>query len=241
MYSTYKSMCSCTTKYYLDKDLEDLCTLYRGTCDAGKRNKIYAAMFCNLFPMMLKIQSKYYSLTNEQKVEHALWHLLRSIRYYKNNGKVKFATFFHTHFTNQMKTLLSTQNNLKNAAFTNIVKDNQLAMKNYSNSVSDKAMEHTDWYMTETINNSKYLSSEEKLLMNCMNQGFVKSRDIAYEMNRITNPMRKIIDEKAELRKVRKIKQNIKNKINILIERKNPTEGQLKLAGRAAFGKEIFS
>ena len=57
MYSTYQMMSNATNKQYLDKTLEELVEDYKKpNVTMSVKNKIFAAMFVKLFPMMLKIQ-----------------------------------------------------------------------------------------------------------------------------------------------------------------------------------------
>ena len=55
MYSTYQMMSNATNKQYLDKTLEELVEDYKKpNVTMSVKNKIFAAMFVKLFPMMLK-------------------------------------------------------------------------------------------------------------------------------------------------------------------------------------------
>ena len=224
MYSTYQMMSNATNKQYLDKTLEELVEDYKKpNVTMSVKNKIFAAMFVKLFPMMLKIQQKYYTITNEQKVDHAIFHLHRSIYHYKKNN-VKFSSFFHTHFCNQMKTLLNCENNLKNAVFQNIVKDNENILKWYNNTAQSKTYSDTERYLLFNIKNCSFLSSEEKDYCACILAGYDKMQQISDRLNiskkdgSVTNPIATTnLEElqkqhKKELRKVRKIKQNLKSK-----------------------------
>lgn len=240
MYSTYKMMTACTTDEYLEKTLEELVKDYKKATINRTKNKIVAAMFVKVFPMILKIQEKYYSLTNEQKVEHAIFHLIRSIKYY-NNKNVKFSSFYYTHLTNQMKTLLTAENSLKKAAFQNIVRNNEDVLNLYTQNAQDKSIEHNDDvsinYLTSLLN----LSSEEIEYCECILEGYTKTKEIAnrlqlekrYSLKRMTNPLNIVdmqrqqeLDEKASERRIRKIKDSIRkkaenyersNNINILL------------------------
>lgn len=230
MYNTYKLMTSTTNDVYMGKTLEELVEFYKKTDDGRKRNKIIAAMFCKVFPMILKIQEKYYSLTNEQKVEHAIFHLIRSIRYYDSKkNKVKFSSFFYTHLTNQMKTLLTAENSLKKAAFQNIVRNNDEVLNIYTQNAIDKTTEYSDEYFLQNLKNSTHLSSEEKEYLICQLQGYNKTKEIAkrldldnrYNLNRkaVTNPLavmdlqkRQELDEKIAIRRIKKIRDSIKKK-----------------------------
>lgn len=223
MYETFKVMSNCTTQKYLDMELEDLTTEYKKTTSMSIRSKIFAAMFVKVFPMMLKIQKKYYSLTNEQKVDHAIWHLLRSISYYKNDGKTKFSSFFHTHLSNQMKTLLTSQSSYKNAVWQNMVDDKENVLTWYNHNATCKNMEETAKYFLDNLKYSCHLSSEEKDYCACVIAGYDKMQSIADKMNitkNVTNPLKNMNiqdlekENKKELRKIRKIKQSIKEKIN---------------------------
>lgn len=240
MYNTYKLMSNCTNSTYLEKELEELCQEYRTTNNVRKRNKIIAAMFCKVFPMILEIQKKYFSLTNEQKVEHALFHLVRSVRYY--NGGIKFSSFFHTHLTNQMKTLLTSENSLKKAAFQHIVKDNDNILNWYTKNQIGKKYENSEEYMLQMIKNAPKLSSEEKAYCACVLVGYDKTQQIAEKLNlpdepakkksnkkpknqninNISNPIQEIsiekqleLEQQRQLRRVRKIRQSIKEKAKL--------------------------
>lgn len=217
MYSTYKLMSNCTNDRYLNKSLEDLCEDYKATESVSKRNKIIAAMFIKVFPMILKIQSKYFTLTNEQKIDHALFHLIRSIKYYKNNN-VKFSSFYHVHLTNQMKSLLTHENNNKNAVFQNIVPDNDLKLKLYSSTKLERDEEDTEKYFLQNLETSLFLSKEEKDYIACVVAGYEKNKQVHEKFNAkkikdyLTTPedlvkLNKF--EQSELRKIKKIKKSI--------------------------------
>lgn len=226
MYATYKMMSNGTNSTYLNKSLEELCDEYNSTDSVNKRNKIVAAMFCKVFPMILEIQKKYYSLTNEQKVDHALFHLVRSIKYYKK-GNVKFSSFFHTHLTNQMKTLLSSENNLKKAAFQNIVRDNDNVLNRYIKTQPTKDYDKSEQYFLENLKNSTYLSTEEKEYCACILAGYDKVDIIREKLDlenrhmdnaivrkqELSEEKIKELDAKRDQRRIRKIKQSIKDKI----------------------------
>lgn len=236
MYSTYKMMSNCTNSFYLDKTLEELVEDYRALQEnitvvkKKEQNKIVAAMFVKVFPMILKIQSKYYSLTNEQKVDHAIFHLIRSIKYYNGsnskNKKVKFSSFFHTHLTNQMKTLLTTQNNNKNAVFQNIVEDNDWQLNKYIHGEMDnKSYDYQERTLINDIKTSTHLSQEEKEFCLCYLMGYNKMQQISDKLNlkqrlNVTNPINKNIQNEQDLekqtqyqlRQVRKIKKSLKEK-----------------------------
>lgn len=229
MFATYKLMTSSTTEVYLGKTLEELVEDYKRTEDVRKRNKIIAAMFCKVFPMILKIQEKYYSLTNEQKVDHAIFHLIRSIRYYDSKkNKVKFSSFYFTHLTNQMKTLLTAENSLKKAAFQNIVRNNDEVLNLYAQNAEDKMLEYSEEYFLKNLEENTYLSSEEKEYLTCQLAGYNKTKEIAQKLdldNRynlkkaVTNPLavmdlqkRQELDEKIAVRRIRRIRDSIKQK-----------------------------
>lgn len=226
MYNTYKMMTACTTDEYLNKSLEDLVIDYKKTNKPFIRNKVIAAMFVKVFPMILKIQDKYYSLTSEQKVEHAIFHLIRSIKYY-NNKNVKFSSFYYTHLTNQMKTLLTAENSLKKAAFQNIVRNNEDVLNLYTQNAEDKKLEYTDDYFSSNLEGCLNLSSEEKEYCQAILKGYTKTKDIAkelqlekrYSLKRMTNPLTIVdiekqqeLEDKASERRIRKIKDSIKKK-----------------------------
>lgn len=217
MYSTYRLMCRGTNSIYLNKTLEELVDDFRNSKsnEISKRNKIVAAMFIKVFPMILKIQSKYYNLTNEQKVDHALFHLVRSIKYY-NKSSSKFSSFFYTHLSNQMKSLLSSQNSLKNAVFQNLVADNEETLNRYIDTESDNNNIVTENYFLQDMYNSSQLSTEEKEYCACILAGYTTPKLIANKMYNtplVQSPIN-ISKIKKDLKKIKSIKDSIKQKMD---------------------------
>lgn len=237
MFATYKLMHSSTNSMYLDKDLEQLCQEFRQTKLRKKQDKIFAAMFCKVYPMILSIQKKYYSLTNEEKVDHAIFHLYRSIKYYDSTKHSKFSSFFNTHLTNQMKTLLTSHNSLGRAAFANLVTNNEDTINWYMESQTAKPYEmDEEYYIKNELMTNESLSSEEKEYCANILRGFSKGKEIATNMQltrkfpEITNPLKKYdsqpltleameqkqkeLEEKRELRKIRDVRNSLRQKFN---------------------------
>ena len=228
MQATYKTITACVDKEYLKQSLEELVKAYKETNSARERNKLIATIFCKVYPTFLKIQKRFYSLTKEQKIEHALYHLIKGIQRYKCDKKVKFHTFLQTHWTNQMKSLLTMENSHKKAAFQNIVDNNDEILDYYTQNVATRDFEMTDEYCYMNIKDSELLSTEEKEFCECVLQGYTKTREIAdklqldkrYGLKRMTNPLvvmdtekAKAADDKAALRRVRSIRDSIKQKL----------------------------
>ena len=229
MFETFKLMSACTNKEYLSKDIDTLAIAYQKTQSARERNRLIATIFCKLYPMMLKISRKYFSLTNEQKTEHALYHLVKALERF-DNKKMKFSSFFHTHFSNQMKSLLTSESNYKRAAFQNIVKHNEEALNVYVQSAPDKDFKDSDLGLIEDIKNSSYLSTEEKEYCTCVIQGVDTSKEISQMMNlnqrmplkrplissliSIDEDTKKLLEEKATAKNIKKIKDSLKRKMD---------------------------
>lgn len=227
MFTTYKVISACTNQEYLKRDLDELVAEYRETDDARKRNKLIATIFCKLYPMILKLQKKFHTLTNEQKIEHALYHLVKSLNTY-NPNKMKFSSFFYVHLTNQFKSLLTAELTAKRAVFQNISPNNDYHMQTYANTAMTKPFEKTDAGLLSDIKHATYLSSEEKNYCSCILAGIDSVSDIAkaLKIDRIESMKRPLVSNPTEIsdkekavrraklvaERVRKIKKSIQKK-----------------------------
>ena len=238
MYTTYKMMLACTNKEYLNKDYRDLIIEYRGTTNARVKNKCVATIFCKIYPMILKIQKKFYTLSSTQKIEHVLYNLVIGIDNYDLNKKTSFVTFIHTHLTNKLHSLLVTEGCLKRKVFQSIVPHNEEAMKVYAQTKIDPSYDYDNGEknLNNDINNSTFLSSEEKKYCSCLITGMTTAKEIGKAMKLVekskqsfakplfTNPL--IVNDltpdndgisdasmdKKIIKKIKEIKDSIKRK-----------------------------
>jgi len=224
MYATYKLMLSCTNESYLERDVDDLVREYREEVEARKRNKLIATIFCKLYPMILKIQKKYYNMTPDQKMEYALFHLVKGLSQY-NNKKMKFSSFFYLKLSNMMKTSVQLDYTPSKAANTNVVSNSDEVLRIYSETKTDREYADSEEGLLKDISESKYLSSEEKQYCSCIVAGITKTEEIKKVLkieekvskSLITPPTlspeerKKKTDKQAQL-KIKQIKDSIKKK-----------------------------
>ena len=249
MFATYKLMSSCTNEEYLSRDLDDLVAEYKETVDARKRNKLIATIFCKLYPMMLKLMKKYYTLTPEQKIEHAVYRLVMGLEMH-NPKKMKFSSFFYMHFSNHMKTLYTNSLAPCRAAFANIVGNNDEVMRVYSETAIEK--ENSVKGLLKDINDSTWLSSEEKKYCSCIAVGLKTPQEIQkimkFDLNKdvkkplVSNPiisnslLPNNIKYKEEKQKIEKLKEDdtiksIKQRIKKIRDSIKKKHAELKLKG----------
>lgn len=231
LFITYNLMRACTTKECLDRDIDDLAKEYKLTENARERNKLIAAIYCQLYPMMIKISKKYFSITPEQKLECALTNLVKGLTKW-DSKKTKFSTFYHLDFANQMKSLYTAENSLKRAVFQNIIDCNEEALNIYSETETDKSYEDNEKELLHDIKNSSFLSSEEKEYCGCVLAGITTTKEIADKLKLeerckirkplVSNPLavvdlekQKEQDEKAAQARIKKIKTSIVQKHNL--------------------------
>lgn len=177
MYATHKLMLSCTNEELLARDIDDLVREYRETVEARKRNKLIATIFCKLYPMILNIQKKYYNYSFEQKIDYALFHLVKGLSQF-DNKKMKFSSFYYLKLSNMMKTLVQVDNSPSKAANVNVVDNSDEVLRIYSETMSDRDYEFSEQGLLRDIKESKYLSSEEKEYCSCIVAGINKAEDI---------------------------------------------------------------
>ena len=233
IFATYKMMHACTNKEYLDRDFNDLIAEYKSTHNARIKNKCIATIFCKIYPMILKMQKKFYTLTPAQKIEHILYNLVIGVNNFDLNKKIKFTTFITTHLNNKLNSLLITEDCIKRKVFHNIVKHNDEIMEVYVQTKVDPSYDYDNGEknLVNDINNSTFLSSEEKEYCSCLIKGMTTAKEIGKAMKLkeksnfiakplITNPLyvKDITSssesdiEKRVVQRVKTIKASIKKK-----------------------------
>ena len=208
MFTTHKLHCAYVGGRYDDLSVQDLVIQFKGSEDKKEKDKIYSSLFCKLFPMIYKIQSKYISLTYEQKVEYTDLCLMNSLRNYKLNSKAKFMSYFYGNLSRCFLGFSKIQNtNTKKAVWNNIVTLDQDLVKTILGNIPERKSFVDNFDFFDTLNNSSLLNSLEKDYCKLLYAGFSKVADLISIFNEFNYSENK---KRVELKK---LKDNLKEKI----------------------------
>lgn len=202
MFETYKLMQKVNTTLLKEKTLEEVVFLFQTTADGRVKNKCFAYIFCELFPMLLKIHKKYVNFNHEEKTEVVITCLERSIQRYKINTKTKFSTFLYGNIVNGFISYYERLNRNKNKVWLNI----QRTTDN-TNPLSKVKYVDNNLRYNMFVNDLKTIMEPEELsLCKLLMAGYKNKKDLY-------NASYKMLSESQAYSKINKLKQNIKKKI----------------------------
>lgn len=220
MYDTYKLMNGFKKPNLSCLDLNELVEGFLQNKDNSMASNYFASIYCNLFPMILKIQKTFGNLTNEQKVEESLITLYRSILKYKTSNLAKFSTFFHNNFKRALITLTTQQNCQNRKVWNNIFYVDKADMERIINRKRSSASSYLSYLDELHMNDS--LNKEEKLFCDAILNGFKTSKDIMnyfnitdidlYDIKR-NKPINKLITDNQIKNRFKKVRSKLREKI----------------------------
>ena len=143
--------------------------------DLKKRDDIFRALYCRLFPMMLAIQKNYAAtLSNAQRVEVTMMILISTLRCYKaSKQKSKFSTYYFNNLKNGMMTQINSMKCAKRSAFLYTIHDQEKTSLILQNQ-KYKEVESTVDYFIDNLQTASNLSTLEKDYCNFVLSGYTK-------------------------------------------------------------------
>lgn len=202
MFETYKLMQKVNTTLLKEKTLEEVVFLFQTTADGRVKNKCFAYIFCELFPMLLKIHKKYNNFSHEQKTEEIIGCLERSANKYKPQTKAKFSTFVYGNTIRHLINVYAASNRNKNKVWLNI----QHTTDNINPLSKVKYVDNNLRYNMFVNDLKTIMEPEELSLCKLLMAGYKNKKDLY-------NASYKMLSESQAYSKINKLKQNIKKKI----------------------------
>lgn len=215
MFDTYKMMSKNTEKSWDNIDLSDLVFKFKSEQNPYVKSRVYASVFCRLFPLMFKLARTYTNLTLEDKAEICSQTLLDSLIKYAEGKKIKFLTYFHTSLKNKLITATTNQQLLKRKVqlYTVANSEKVLYILDSIDGSSNADLERK--FILEVIDSDK-LSTLEKEYCVCALAGYKNSEigrklDLAFRVNNIgmDNP----IHDKENKRLASKVRRKLRVKL----------------------------
>lgn len=215
MFMAYKSMISKCIPTFDINDTNSLVLEFQECTHNKRKNEIYATLFCNHFPMMVKISNKYHNFSNEEKVENCMCVLLYALNTYKKDCKTKFTTYFYQGLDNSYKTLISRSQTNKRKVW-GLIDRQEGCFDRALDKLSKRPIPKNDLDAIKRIQENDQLDAIEKDYCTCVLSGFTRSRDIADLLHlakrvnnmEVTNPLY----EKTNINLVNKVRSGLKNR-----------------------------
>lgn len=182
MYNSVKIFSKINVSVLKGKSYEEVVEIFQTTKDKRLKDKCFAYIFCDLFPMLLTIFQKYTFIEPAEKVEHCISTLLHSMTKFsptgKNNKKIKFTSYAYGNIRNALLTATSlyTHNN-KKKIWSNLISGNEENVTYTMNKVgeNDKYMDNFD--LVESIKNANLTDLEKQLCIAYL-KGYTKADDL---------------------------------------------------------------
>ena len=213
MFDTYQMMTKYASKQYAKENMNNLAFRFRNTTDKIEKNKIYATLFVNLFPMMLKLQRTHLDIPNEEKVEICMEKLLTALKSF-DHTKVKFSTYYHQCLSNQLLSQDTKQRCTKRKVWRRVISD-ELKTDNAFKKI--KSPISKDLKLIEKLKDSDLLTTTEKEYCACILAGYSTQKELqeklklAERMKNITvdNPIYNSVNSRL----VNEVKNSLKQKL----------------------------
>jgi hypothetical protein len=184
MFDTYKIINAVSTKDLNSVDLNDLAIQFQNSKDEHFRNKCFAHVFKQVYPMLLKLHhdSKYSRLTNDEKTESCVFCTLHAMNRWKPKRGQKLTSYIYMIVNNDFKTLVSKSYNNKNKVFQSLCHNLSDTTKSYIlNSVTYNSSEKVFNYIKD-LKSSPILTKDE--ISYCQNilKGYKTTKEMAKVM-----------------------------------------------------------
>lgn len=226
MYDSLQIMKGIPVDDLMGLPLEEVVLKFQTTEDRKLQNRCFAYVFCNLFPMILKLHHKHPTLTLTERTEECICCTLHAMKKFGTKqlaNKTKFSTFLYLVLSNSLKGMvIRSENNCKKKVWSNLISCDTKTL-NYILDVSAPDKLSTADYnkFLMELDNSSILSKDEIEYCKQVLLGYKTNKEIAENMH-ITSVcnynkkqkkfITKPVDERGANIRVAEIKRSIKRK-----------------------------
>lgn len=225
MFNVYKAMNSISTIELEKYSIDEVAGLFQQSTNEIFRNKCFAYIFKNVYPMVLKIYNKprFGYMHYDDKTEECLLAILYAIEHWDSTRGYKLSTYIYSKINCSLISLETVYNSNKNKVFRNITHLEQDS-KTYDyllNNIRYNSSEKLENYIKD-LDSSSILNKDEIEFCKGILQGYTTNRQIAKKLDKkeittFNNHTKKYItksaDEKLSLNYCQKLRTSIKNKI----------------------------
>ena len=225
MFNSLKLIESVCTSDLDGLSLEEVVFKFQNTDDKKLQNRCFAKVFCELFPMILKIHHKFKTLTFSERTEECIYCTYHAMKRYKFNGaknKMKFSSFLYLVVQNSLKGLvLRLNNNSNRKVWSNMVECDSKLLNHIYNSIKANNTTNAREFILD-LENSNILNKQEVDYCKGILLGYKSNKDMTDLVELV--PKRKYdrktkqfittpLSDTNKLVQVSKIKKNLKEKV----------------------------
>lgn len=198
MFNSLKLIESVCTSDLDGLTLEEVVFKFQNTNDRKLQNRCFSKVFCDLFPMILKIHHKFTNLTLTERTEECIYCTYHAMRKYKFNSskKMKFSSFLYLVVQNSLKGLVMRQNNNDNRkVWSNLADCDTKTLNRIYDSLKYRKSDVPDLDFNMDIGNSSILNSQELDLCRSLMLGYKSNKDM---VNLIDIRPKKVFDKQSK-------------------------------------------
>lgn len=136
MFNSYKLFHSVVTTQLDNLTINEVIQKFQDTNDKKVKNMCFARVFCELFPLILKVHHKFVDLPTEIKTEECIHKTLNAMkRFNVENKKAKFSSYLHLSLENSLKGLTKSQYNLNRKVWKCLIDCDDKTRKHIQDSI----------------------------------------------------------------------------------------------------------
>ena len=199
------------------KDLEqisidEIVRRFKNAKDNNVRGKCMSAIYIKLFPMIIKIQRSFPTLTMEQKVDACLLVLQSNLERYKIGDKTKFTSYFYGNLQRFFITVQNKEKCHKRSVWQHMVEPKDVKTKDYlfdiNKSTTNKPAE-SRLFQTD-IMRSPNLTYNEKIMCLKLLEGYKTNKELIGKI-----PIDATLPEDKVYSIICDIRRNLKKKVQV--------------------------
>ena len=183
MYDTLNSILRINTDEFNNLELNDVVLRFQDSNDSKFRNKCFAHIFKNVFPMLWNLHQnpKYEAITYDEKTEECLCCVLAAMKLWKKDKGQKISSYIYTIISTQFLTLVSRyKNGNKYKVFDNLISNPEIsdyALKCIPYNSSNKL-----YNFLKDLKHSRILNHDEIEYCEWLLKGYRTNKQIAEQM-----------------------------------------------------------
>lgn len=190
MYDTYRSITSIPVKELEHLSLNEVAVLFQQSTDREFRNKCFAYVFKNVYPMLLGIHhnEKYAKLTHDDKTEECLCCTLYAMEHWTPKRGQKLSSYINMVVNSCFTTMLGKHVNCnKHKVFDNLIEADDKTLGLILSSIKDTNDKKPMVDLICKLDNSTLLTRDEKDYCKNLMNGYVTNKEMASQMKHITS------------------------------------------------------
>lgn len=225
MFNVYKIINNISTKELEGYSLDDVARLFKNSTDEKFKNKCFAYVFKNVYPMLLKIYNKprFGYIQYDDKTEECLVAVLYALEHWDEKRGYKLSTYIYSKVNCSLISLETLYNSNKNKVFQNItyLEQDKTIYDHILNSIKYNSSEKLFNYIKD-LDESSILNKDEIEYCKGILKGYTTNKQLSDYLNKkditiYNKRTKKFITKQAtegnSLRYCQKLRSSIQTKL----------------------------